>query len=230
MGINAKTIKSGTILYRYDIVSPPYDWNDEYKSPIYNNYQNDNGPKNAIGAFFFYDDKAIAIDVARNVLKQNEREKEDNQNTDIWLTTTNILEDIYMLDLSGCSDIVDLYVGLWKEKIDIFRKDFYNRFGGHPIKTLSQIKKDVQHVAADNGKNIFEYKCNIYNLYDTFEDENILPYACQVLTDFSNGGIFKELLKKKGYEGYIFRETDANTFCIFHPNKLSKPQCNMCEI
>lgn len=223
-----KAVKSGTILYRYDIVQPPaHGWNNDFKSPIYDNYMREVGPKNSIGAFFFFDDKTTAIEVAKNILKQKEWIKDLNPDLNIWLTTAYIREDLYMLDLSGCNDVVDLYVNLWNENIDIFRDDFYKYGDIFGSKPMSQLRQDVKQIADnDNGgrNSIATCKCNIFNFYNTFEDKKILPFACQELTDFSNGGIFKELLENKGYEGYIFRETDANTFCLFNPNKLSKPQ------
>ena len=226
--IEEKTIKSGTILYRYDIVRPPFsDWTDEYKSLIYDNYQNDVGPKNAIGAFFFFDDRTTAIEVARNVLKQKEWIKEVNPNLNIWLTTTIIQDDICMLDLSGCQNIVELYVSLWNNGIDIFREDFYKFGDWLGSKPLSLLLEDIKYLAFANGKKeknkVSTCKCNIENFYNTYEDKEKLPYACQELTDFSNGKIFKELLEEKGIEGYIFQETDAKTFCIFNSKRLSNP-------
>ena len=224
----SKNIKKGMKLYRYDVVEPPKDgWNTSFKSPIYIwDYE---GPKNEIGAFFLFDSEKEALDVAKNVIVQrNDFLKSFNPQLSVWLTETTTTEDIQMLDLAGCKDVVDMYVTLWNENINVFRTDFYKFDKVFGSKPLSILLEDIKYLALEDGKKeknkVSTCKCNIENFYNTYEDKEKLSYACQELTDFSNGEIFKELLEKKGYEGYIFRETNANTFCLFHPNKLSKPQ------
>ena len=109
----SKNIKKGMKLYRYDVVEPPKDgWNTSFKSPIYIwDYE---GPKNEIGAFFLFDSEKEALDVAKNVIVQrNDFLKSFNPQLSVWLTETTTTEDIQMLDLAGCKDVVDMYVTLW---------------------------------------------------------------------------------------------------------------------
>ena len=49
-----------------------------------------------------------------------------------------------------------------------------------------------------------------------FEKGNIaeLPYTGAILSDFNQGVAFKNALVKNGYDGYVFRETNANHFGI----------------
>lgn len=225
-----KTIKAGLSLYRYDVIEPPKDgWDKSYKSPLYN--WDEEGPKNEIAAFFLFNNEQETMAVAKNVLAlRKEFVRVFNPMLSIWLTKTKIQEDVKMLDLSGCNDVVDLYVTLWKEQINIFREDFYKFQKYYVSKPLSLLFDDVKYLsmgkAGNRNKNAI-CKCNIYNFYNTIEENEQLPYACQGLTDFSNGKIFKNILEAKGINGYIFRETDATTFCLFDAQKLSFPETQL---
>ena len=216
-------VKSGIKLFRYDITEPPKTgWDKDFKSPVY--CWDEEGAKNNIGAIFLFDKENIAVDVARNVIKQKEQFiKEFN----FSLTRTVVKDDLRMLDLTACKDLVDLYITLWNNDINIFRKDFYKFDKWFGSKPMSLLLEDIKYLALEDGKKeknkVSTCKCNIENFYNTYEDKEKLPYACQELTDFSNGKIFKELLEEKGIDGYIFQETDANTFCIFNSKKLSNP-------
>lgn len=226
MDVNKK-IKAGIKLYRYDVVEPPKEgWETSYKSPIYIwDYE---GPKNEIGAFFLFDNKKGALDIGKIVLdRKDDFLKSFNPQLSIWLTETTITKDIQMLDLTECKDVVDMYITLWKEHINVFRSDFYkfDRFLGS--KPLSQLLDDVSFLAngnTDDRSKRETCKCNIYNFYDTYDDKMQLSFACQELTDFSNGSIFKMILENKGLDGYIFKESKANTFCFFNSNCLAPPK------
>ena len=222
-----RIIQVGVPLYRYDLTEPPKEgWSQEYKSPIY--CWDDAGPKNEIGAFFFFDNKREAIEVGNNALVQKENMiKRYNPDLSIWITKTIIKAKLNILDLSECKDIIDLYRVLWNEQINIFRDDFYRFDYLRGSRPLSIIKDDVSYIASHTeGRKTREWSECKYNI-DTFcnysDEINTLSYAFQGLTDFSNGKIFKNLLEAKGLEGYIFQETDAKTFCLFNSEKLSIP-------
>ena len=223
-----RIINAGLSLYRYDVIEPPKGrWVQDYKSPIY--CWDDAGPKNEVGAFFFFDDEDETIKVGKNVLNQKDNMiKAFNPEFSIWITKTIIQDNLYMLDLSECKNVVDLYIILWKEQIDVFRDDFYKFVYPYGSKPLSLIKEDIKLIVCHDNEvksdKRQECKYNIYNFYNTIDESKQLAYACQGLTDFSNGKIFKKLLEEKGFDGYIFRETDANTFCMFNSNKLSIPE------
>lgn len=81
----SRIIKPGLPLYRYDVIEPAKrEWSEDYKSPIY--CWDDAGPKNDIGAFFFFDNKSEAIEVGKNalVLKEN-MIKAYNPELSIWI-------------------------------------------------------------------------------------------------------------------------------------------------
>ena len=93
------------------------------------------------------------------------------------------------------------------------------------------VNVEVGEVCVDNDETksskLIECKCEILNLYNCIDENNQLAYACQGLTDFSNGIIFKDILEEKGFDGYIFQETDAKTFCLFNSHKLSLPKVSL---
>ena len=223
-----RIINTGLSLYRYDVIEPPKGrWVQDYKSPIY--CWEDAGPKNEIGAFFFFDTENEAIEVGKNVLNQ----KKDvirfyNPELLIWITKAMTQDSLYMLELSQCNNVVELFLTLWHEQINVFRDDFYKFVYPYGSKPLSLIKEDIKLIVCHDNEvksdKRQECKYNIYNFYNTIDESKQLAYACQGLTDFSNGKIFKKLLEEKGFDGYIFRETDANTFCMFNSNKLSIPE------
>ena len=184
-------------------------------------------PKNEIGAFFFFDKEDDAIVVGKNTLKQKESSLIiDNPSLSLWITQTKTIEEIKLLDLTACDDIVDLYVSLYLLDIDIFRDDFY-KITEIDMEPLSQIKEDVVYIS-ENRSTIKTYKqlvCEnrVANFYNTINEKEQLGFACQQLTDFGNGNIFKMILEKKGFDGYMFYEAESTTFCVFQSNKLSEP-------
>ena len=226
-----RKINAGFPLFRYNVKEPPKGgWEQDYKSPVY--CWEDAGPKNEIGAFFFFDTEKEAIEVGKNVLNQ----KEDvirlyNPNLSIWITKTITQDCLYLLDLSQCNNIVELYVTLWHDKIYIFRDDFYKFVYPYGSKPLSLIKEEIKFIACHDNETKTdkrqECEFNIYNFYNNIDESKQLAYACQGLTDFSNGKIFKELLEEKGFDGYIFQETEAKTFCLFNSEKLSFPEVSL---
>ncbi len=224
-------INAGLSLYRYDVTEPPKGgWVQDYKSPIY--CWEDAGQKNEIGAFYFFDTEHEAIEVGKNVLYQKEDViRYHNPELSIWITKAITQDSLYMLDLSQCKNVVELYVTLWHEQINVFRDDFYKFVYPYGSKPLSLIKEYIRYIAChDNeAKTDKRQECeyNIYDFYNTIDESKQLAYACQGLTDFSNGKIFKKLLEEKEFDGYIFQETEANTFCIFNSEKLSFPDVTL---
>jgi hypothetical protein len=223
-----RIINKGLFLYRYDIIEPPKEgWTSEYKSPIY--IWPDAGPKNEIGAFFFFEDKVETVEEGKIALSHKENMIKDfNPELSLWITYTLVQDKLYMLDLSKCKDVVDFCIALWNEGINVFRDDFYNFCNRRKSKPLSQIKKDVVYLVSHNDKvntnKQIQCKCEIFNFYNNVDSDKFLAYACQGLTDFSNGKIFKKILEEKGFDGYIFKETETNTFCLFNSDKLSSPK------
>ena len=224
-----KTIKKGSAFYRYDVIRPPKDvWSKDFKSPLYNHYKYEIGPKNEIGAFFFFEDKKSAIEIGQYVLSVKKKLIENyNSELNLWITETNNEDELCMLDISECKDVVELYKCLWHEHLDIFKDDFYLVRDLLPTICLSSIKDNIVYLTTYKEEfdpyTYQKYECDIRNLFCNLSDENKLGYACQQLTDFSNGKIFKDLLVDKGLDGYIFCESNAIVYCLFSSDKLSLP-------
>ena len=143
----------------------------------------------------------------------------------IWLTETELISDVNLLNLSTVKDVVELYIMLFKMGIDIFTDDFWQIVPYMPSKQLSEIRDNVRALAIlTNAEDVDVDRYKIWNFCYGYDDNEKLRYACQHLTDFCNGVKFKTLLQELGYDGYIFRETETETFCIFDCSKLSDPQ------
>ncbi len=77
-------------------------------------------------------------------------------------------------------------------------------------------------------QNLNRDHCEIINTTNEigqfFHGNHRIDYFGQLLTDFTNGIVFKDMLLSKGYDGYIFREShDSPTYCILDSDALSKP-------
>lgn len=230
-----KKIKAGVRLYRYDVVEPPKGgWFKYFNSPLYKYYEGEYRPKNEIGAFFFFDNMDDAIEVGKNaIVQRNDIIKEYNPKLDLWITESYNKEELNMFDISDCTDVDDLYVRLWDDGLSIFEGDFY-KFSFWGSESLSILKDDVRYLSLHKGENTsYDYnkhKYNIINFFNNCDDENRLPYACQLLTDFCNGVSFKTMLEAKGIEGYLFKEANGNAYCVFDSQKLAIPQTHILSV
>lgn len=217
-----KIVKKGMALYRYDTIEPPTDWSKAYKSPF---FQYDIGYKNAIGAFFLYDDRRETIRIWEIKVKE-----QNIQNPQLWITGACLTQDSIMLDLTSIVDVVNLYTTLYEMGIDIFRDNFYQNNENKPNESMSKIRKDVEFICKHRDKacefmeKLKICKGNIWNFAHGYDDAEKLRYALQQLTDFDNGFIFKKILISQGYDGYIFKETYTDTYCFFECTKLSMPE------
>ena len=92
-------------------------------------------------------------------------------------------------------------------------------------KTMSQAISLVETM------NSFSSVCEIKEMHDVLKIEMTnIGHLLQMFTDYSNGYYFRRLLQEKGYEGYIFNETNcpipivgSDTICIFKSTKFLPP-------
>lgn len=217
---------TGISLYRYDIECPPSEWSTNFKSSFYN--FPDLGFKNKVGAFFFFDNLQETVSYASNKLSECEQiviEKDPRKT--IWITRTQISQSVNLLDFRKIKDVCSLYIFLIKSGIDIFIDEFRKTEFCMPSVPYATIKEAVFDLS--NHINIEENRYKIMNFsYGNNEFEK-LKYAFQQLTDFSNGIIFKNILTEKGFDGYIFKESEANTYCIFDSFNLGSRCCKQLE-
>ena len=206
-------LEKGDALYRYILMTPPpQEWSTCLHNPEYDSIEL--GPKNIIGAFFFYDTPVAAKKVlAQAIVNQ---QKIENNYTYATVTCCLVTDDIILLNLeSGILNCCDMISALNRIGINIVSSSFYNYKKHLPFSSITSEMKKLnsgdkieRETAANSIESFFCYP----------------PYLGQTLTDFNNGPIFKNMLKKKGLEGYVFMELlDSNTYCLFDSNKLTAP-------
>jgi hypothetical protein len=214
-------LNKGTHLYRYCLGdNAPAVWSKDYFSPEYNYPKY--GRKNQIGAFFFYLDEQTARNVLGQALKNSSKRGESYpQNT---ITTCETIEDISLLDITGCDRPIKILNVLYDAKIDVLTNDFVRHlYGDVPFDVIRAYHQFIMEHENDNEVHISREKINYAAKIDDFF-QFLVGYTGQLLTDFGNGVHFKRLLLEKGYEGYQFMEESSSpTICIFDSSKLSSP-------
>ncbi|MCS3161579.1 hypothetical protein NXX71_12380 [Bacteroides faecis] len=121
---NIIILEPGDRLYRYDLSGKmPDNWNSTVHSIEYNT--SEYGPKNSIGAIFLYDVEIAAKQVLSAAIKK--QEELENHIEQATITTTEILQEIKLLDLETdidkCTQILSV---LYELGIDVITHDFFN--------------------------------------------------------------------------------------------------------
>lgn len=210
-----------TQLYRYDLTEPPKDWSNDFHEYIYGGIF-----KNQIGAYFFFDKEDNCASTCKNETKFN---------GEYYLTKCETQKDVNLLDL--CYDEVRIMLEvLYHKGIDICLSSLFTYATGErsPLYNISNEYQRYMELVDMKDKNPKE-------ISETFQlRDKITQYICkgnfnfkyfgQLLTDFENGSIFKDLLVRKGYEGYIFfedkyRDCEVKTYCFFDNSVLTSPCC-----
>ena len=206
-GPNTILLEKGDSLYRYDLGDRhPAEWSINHPNPEYLTERY--GPKNKIGAFFFFDTEKTAKQVlAQAVVDQKKKGIPHSQAT---ITSCEVTDSIVLLDLetrlSDCSSIINF---LHELDMNVISNEFYNY---HKGQFFEQLKSAAE-------QEINDFFCSYP------------PYLCQLLTDFNNGTAFKKLLEKQGYEGYVFMEDFfSNTYCLLSSAKISPPSHQIIDI
>lgn len=211
----------GTSLYRYGLGDNiPSDWSEVYHSPEYS--YADYGFKNQIGAYFFYCDKETALNVMYTAIQKfNELGKRFSNGSMTW---TNTLDNINLLDLTGCSRPVEIIMKLINAGIDVLTDEFVCH--SNKKQSFSTIRYCCQCIIDGSaGIDLIE-QVEVIKAAKTIDSFFIdsKEYTGQVMTDFNNGLRFKELLEEFGYEGYVFdEERTSPTICLLHAEKLTPP-------
>ena len=194
-------------LYRYDLVCPPSDWSEKFKSPeyVYNEESDTLKIKNQIGAFFFFDSKYTAYATGCEAAKKKKK-------NEIWLTSTTFIQAISLLDFSHIANISSILLAFNEFGIDVLNDRFY-KFSSYSactsFKELRSLFDQLNSLQEKESKDIKTCVkiCNLCgSIGDFFFGNEKVNYFGQLLTDFSNGEEFKRMLKEKGYNGYIFKE------------------------
>ncbi|MGN1240593.1 MAG: hypothetical protein ACI4TV_06935 [Paludibacteraceae bacterium] len=221
-------LEKGHLLYRYDIKQPPTNWSKEFKSYEYPGI----GPKNKVGAFFFYDSEKIAIQTFNN---------EERQKAEMYITTTNVTKELKLLNLR-IQHILGIFNLLREIGIDVFTDDFHTYYyvDGRERSLLDIKQQYEQYVNLFNMRNLSdEQYAQIGNFVERIANfivpnvrwDHTYSFIGQLLTDLDNGPKFKELLTARGYDGYVFYEHNegltplVHAYCIFEPTNLGAPAC-----
>ena len=234
------TIERELLLFRYDLVKPEDNWSTHYHSV---EYEYTKLPdifryKNQIGAFFFYFTREQAINTAKVACEKNGR-------TEFWLTETMLNPRLQLLDLRDreshednsieLDSPVKIITYLFDLDIDILTKSFvkFEPIGKDSIvlTPFSIIRPQFEELNRllsihDADIQVVQKRYALANEINEFF-HNHIGYFGQLLTDFTNGKAFKELMMNAGFDGYIFeeeRETHIQTYCFFNADHLSAPQ------
>ena len=221
-------LEPGNQLYRYDIVQPPKEWSTVFKNPEY--VYPDTGIKNQIGAFFFFNSIFFAIETGRCALEKERKKGYPYQG--LWITKCEINTSIKLLDLRDSIICIELLAALDKAGFAIF-VDKLKSWQGISFSKLKPIIQPVEDLVLNdiNPVNNEEVRNAIKEMHDVLKIEMTnIGHLLQMFTDYSNGYYFRRLLQEKGYEGYIFNETNcpipivgSDTICIFKSTKFLPP-------
>lgn len=223
--VHYRKLPKGTQLFRYNLgVNLPKDWSSDYKSIEYQDSVL--GPKNQVGALFFYDNETTACQVLSSALSK--RQTPPIENT---ITSCFLLEDVVLLDLSQCEFPTCVLRILRDEGIDILTNDYVRHDQGCSL--FSELKDDFLFMLENDNVEFFPGNgaLKVYNaanrINDFFHYSKVgIRYIGQLLTDFENGNLFKTALLEKGFDGYCFTEEPSPTICIFDASKITPPTHN----
>lgn len=221
-------LKEGTMLFRYDLQKPPKNWDYNYRSNEYSHLKIDGFQKNHIGFYFFFDNEVVMHNTAKVAC-------EKSSVNSFYMTHAELTRELKLLDLTGCSNPLLMIQKLIDVGIDILN-DSYHIFCSIGTPSFSIIKDAVYY---NLGIGIVSWERDVDMIQEnTTEIQKYLsqsdcPYTIlgQLLTNYSNGKIFKNELISKGFDGYCFDESvGGHTLCLLNSDDLSAPQTKIVNI
>ena len=218
----------GTKVFRYDLALPPKSWDSDYRSKEYSHLNIDGFQKNHMGFYFFFDNEVVMHNTAKVACEKS------NVNS-YYMTHSELTREFKLLDLTGCSNPLLMIQKLIDVGIDILN-DSYHIFCSDENPSFALLKDAVNY---NLGIDILLWDRDV----DIIQENSIViqkylsrwncPYTIlgQLLTDYSNGEIFKDELISKGFDGYCFDESiGGHTFCLLNSEGLSAPQTKIVNI
>lgn len=221
-------LKEGTTLFRYDLQEPPKSWDYNYRSNEYSHLKIDGFQKNHIGFYFFFDNEVVMHNTAKVAC-------EKSSVNSFYMTHAELTRELKLLDLTGCSNPLLMIQKLIDVGIDILN-DSYHIFCsiGNPsfsiIKDAANYNLGIGIVSWERDVDMIQENTTEIQKYLSRRD---CPYTIlgQLLTDYSNGEIFKNELISKGFDGYCFDESvGGHTLCLLNSDDLSAPQTKIVNI
>lgn len=212
---NKIILERGDMLYRYGLGQYyPSVWCNNIHNSEY--FSNEHGNKNQIGAYFFYNNE----DTARRVLEAEIKKQEDKGIIvgKATITSCEIREDIVLLDLhSGITRCCNMISVLRKLNLNVVTNSFYNY---QRRSDYTMIENDLELIYSDDPVEKLNAGTRIDNFF-----HNLPSLLGQSLTDFQNGVVFKKMLIRNNWEGYVFKEEESsNTYCLLNATKLTEPK------
>ena len=224
-------LEANTPLYRYTFVpsQPPSTWYSGFKNPEYAIGR----VKNEIGAYYFFLNLEATTAVA-SIAKSTLAQRGLDETNPCFVTNCCLTESVRLLDLrypeGSCGAIVSLNQ-LLEEDIDVLTDQFV-KHDGTPFSKMSAPYANYQKMLRQEDSLSISFANNVIgdNINEFFRG----PYGSllgQMLTDYGNGFVFKQMLLERGYEGYIFdEERSSHTVCLFDAHKLTQPEHKIIEL
>lgn len=218
----------GAALYRYDVISPPVNWDVSFKNP---EYLFTEGAKNKAGAFFFFNSEDQAVKTAEIVkLRYNGRYE------NAWLTCCSTQKTLKLLNMKVFPTVSSLICSLFNDGIDFLTDDFFSdglKKNEMPLSIMRDpIIKMIAITSTDSQWYLVKEKNDFVNMViklieKQFMDNTYLGIFAQKISDFDNGIAFKKLLIESSYDGYIFNESNgrdgSDTICLYDKDSLTPP-------
>lgn len=200
-------------LFRYDLKTPPDEWNVHFLSDEYNTKEF--GHKNKANLFFFTDSRDIANQLGRNALMK----PEFNQSEYFITSTQSRL--LKLIDFTNSNNIYQMLCVLKDLNIDVLINDMKTFEEENNFLFLKPIFENAELETNSQLRLEFIEQLKVHS-NSNFEDISLFG---QRLTDFNNGVIFKKIVQEiyPDVDGYIWREFNDKrgfSYCLFDSEKL----------
>lgn len=224
-------LEANTPLYRYTFVNsqPPSTWSPDFKNPEYTIER----VKNEIGAYYFFLNLETTKAVA-SIAKSTLAKRGLNEMNTCFVTNCCLTESVSLLDLrypNGRCDAIVTLNQLFEEDINVLTDQFV-KHDGTPFSSVESSYTNYQRML-EKGDLISTTTAELVigDSINTFFRGSYGSMFGQMLTDYGNGVLFKQMLLTRGYEGYIFdEERSSHTVCLFDSDKLTQPEHHIIEV
>lgn len=214
-------------LYRCDTELPPNKWDESHaQNTNYGTKYGERGPKNKAGLFFFHDHVDLSNSYGIESLKKINKDLDaENHQEYYYITETDIIKTIKIIDFSKCHSMFMMIDLLMQNGINILTSEFTNHnnnitFDNFLVHYNNYIK---------TGDSLHALKMVLINGDVPLE----YTYFGQLISDFENGIALKKILEEKNIDGYRWREHNdprGLTYCLLSSEKLQEPTVSKIEI
>ncbi len=203
-------------LYRCDTSKPSQFW--DLKMSARTNYgtkYGELGSKNQAGLFFFHDHVDMSHSYARTLKKEESNCKDLSE----YFITEAVLNDtLTILDFSKDHSTFLMVETLINNRLILPESMVNHNNIDQSLDSLFQL-----YLKYNETK---DWKIPLQMKVSKSETGLDSSYFGQLLTDFENGRIFKQILIENGFDGYRWREHNdprGLTYCLVNADKLNPP-------